>query len=116
MEEDMLTPRTRIPVPLAACLLALGCGRSDTPVVSVPGEATVTVDSSKLLLGAAPGGAAGVLKVREDAKDGDEVVIAGRIGGNKKPIGAGLAFTLVDQSLKSCADNGEDTATPWDFC
>jgi hypothetical protein len=72
-----------------------------------------------LVLAEAPAGAKEVLAVRKDAKQGDEVVLRGRVGGSKTPFVAGRAsFQLVDASLKAC---GEGTAmdeckTPWDYC
>jgi hypothetical protein len=56
--------------------------------------------------------------VRKDAKDGDEVVLRGRIGGSVKPFAENRAIvTLVDASVKSCADTeGDACETPWDYC
>lgn len=106
-------------VSLAACmglLVAIGCSQ-ETPKATAP-QAALAVDGSKYLLSSEPEGATGVTKVREEAKDKDDVVIVGRIGGSEDPwIEGRAAFSIVDPSLKSCADIGSDGCPkPWDFC
>ena len=56
--------------------------------------------------------------MRGSAKEGDEVTIVGRIGGDVKPwIDGQAAFMLVDSKLKPCNEQGDDgCATPWDYC
>ena len=62
---------------------------------------------------AEPPGAVGVIALRNDAKDGQEVVVVGRIGGSGQPIVKGrAAFTIVDLSLEPCCLEDE----PWTFC
>jgi hypothetical protein len=65
-----------------------------------------------------PDDAVDVIKVREDAEDQDEVVIVGRIGGSENPwVDGRAAFSIVDPSLKSCAECGShDCPKPWDYC
>src|ERR1019366_2624954 len=59
----------------------------------------------------------GVIQVREQAKEGDAVVIVGRVGGSREPCVKGrAAFTIVDPSYLSCDENGETCETPWDYC
>jgi hypothetical protein len=97
---------------LAAGLVVLsGCAREQP-------TALVTIDGSKYLLDSEPEGGIGVTKVRKEAKDQDEVVIVGRIGGQVDPwVRDRAAFFIVDLSLKSCADIGSDNCpNPWDFC
>lgn len=62
--------------------------------------------------------ATSVIKVRENASDGDEVVIVGRIGGSENPwIESRAAFSIVDGSLKACSDiEGDNCPQPWDYC
>jgi len=76
------------------------------------------VDGSKYLLNSEPDGETGVIKVREEAKDQDDVVIIGRIGGNENPwVDGRAAFLIADPSLKSCAETGcDDCPKPWDYC
>jgi hypothetical protein len=68
-------------------------------------------------LDAEPAGAKGVLDIRKESKDGDEIVIVGRIGGSRKPFTGRAAFTIVDPSIKPCNEIGDDDCpTPWDYC
>lgn len=103
---------------LVSGLLALpGCSAesSTAPSTSNPSSA---VDGSKYLLGSEPDGAVGVIKAREETKDQDDVVIVGRIGGSESPwVDGRAAFSIVDVSLKSCAEVGsDDCPKPWDYC
>src|SRR5262249_49184968 len=59
----------------------------------------------------------GVIETKQSAKNGDAVVIVGKIGGSEKPFTGRAAFTVVDLSLKSCGDReGDSCLTPWDYC
>lgn len=102
-----------------ACLLAgligVGCGGggSSTPVAA---HATDGIDKEKYLLQTEPAGAKSVKESRDSAKDGDEVVVVGHIGGDPKPWVEGrAAFWIVDSSIKPCPP-GEGCPTPWDCC
>ena len=59
-----------------------------------------------------------VIAVRKDAKDRQEVVVVGRIGGRVNPwIKGAAAFSIVDRSLKPCNEiEGDTCKTPWDYC
>ncbi len=76
-----------------------------------------TIDKS-YLLEKAPQHATDVAAIRKDAKDQQEVVVVGRVGGRKSPWVKGTAaFSIVDRSLKACSERPGDTCpTPWDFC
>jgi hypothetical protein len=76
-----------------------------------------TADAS-FLLKEEPKNAADVLAVRKDAKDQQDVVVVGRIGGRTNPWVRGSAvFSIVDRSLKPCNEIPGDTCeTPWDYC
>lgn len=101
---------------LSGLLTVSGCAKGD-PAASVP-SSSITVDGSKYLLDSEPPGGTGVIQVRQEAKDQDDVVIVGRIGGSAMPwIEGRAAFSIVDLSLKSCADCGsDDCPKPWDYC
>jgi hypothetical protein len=79
-------------------------------------------DASKFVLDAEPEGGQNVIAVRETAKDFDDVVIVGRIGGGLNPWVEGrAAFQIVDPTLLACSDEKEDgepcsCQTPWDYC
>ena len=117
METEMKTC-----VSLAACIglmLAIGCTQETTTTTASSGANSVSaVDGSKYLLHSEPNGSAGVIKIREEAKDQDDVVIVGRIGGSEKPwVDGRAAFSIVDPSLKSCTECGsDDCPKPWDYC
>ena len=70
------------------------------------------------LLEKAPQRAAEVAATRKDAKDQQEVVVVGRVGGRKSPwVKNAAAFSIVDRSMKACNERPGDTCpTPWDFC
>ncbi|OHB79972.1 MAG: hypothetical protein A2V98_21100 [Planctomycetes bacterium RBG_16_64_12] len=94
-------------------LLAAGCGRVLNPPAGSSPEGTAAADSS-YRLASEPAGAKDVKVARNDAKDMEEVVIVGRVGGDQNPWVEGLAaFTIVDLSLKPCE---EGCQTPWDYC
>jgi hypothetical protein len=70
------------------------------------------------LLKEEPKDAKEVKQVKEKAKNGDEVIIVGRIGGRRNPwVKGAAAFSIVDTSLKSCDQiPGDNCPTPWDYC
>lgn len=100
-------------------LVALGgCGVPPNPEENPDPKPKATApdassEGKKLMLSAEPAANKGVIAVRKEAKDGDEVVVVGRVGGSAKPFTENRAsFLIVDSSLKT-ADGCE---TPWDFC
>lgn len=111
---------------LVAGLGLAGCGNS-TPAPSAPSgtnaksnstPAALTSTKAHQVLASEPAGAKGVIDVRKGAKDGDDVVVVGRIGGDVKAFVEGRAsFSIVDSSLKPCNEKGDDGCkTPWDYC
>lgn len=108
-------------VSLAACLALLvvaGCSPETSTTASSSSVTTPAVDGSKYLLAEEPEGARDVITVRKEAKDGDDVVLVGRIGGSESPwIDDRAAFSVVDGSLKACSDiPGDACPKPWDYC
>lgn len=94
---------------LAATLLA-GCGTHDTQ------SHQPQAGGEKYLLAEEPAGAKDVLKQRKESKDGDDVVVVGRIGGEKDPWFQGRAgFWIIDRSFSPCPP-GENCPHPWDYC
>lgn len=108
-------------VALLGMMSAVGCKQEDesqsSQTAPESNAGTSTVDA-KYIMTEEPDGAEDVIAVRESAKDGDEILITGRIGGEMKPIVDGLvAFKIVDHSLNACSDiEGDNCATPWDYC
>jgi hypothetical protein len=79
--------------------LATGCG-SQSNASTQSSAANSSVDGSQYLLAEEPEGAMGVIEARQLAKDGEELVLVGRIGGEANPwIEGRAAFTLLDPSM-----------------
>ena len=77
-----------------------------------------SAEGAKYVLADEPAGAKDVIKARDEAKENDELVVVGRIGGSKEPWVEGLAaFTVVDKSFTPCNEReGDNCTTPWDYC
>ena len=77
-----------------------------------------SAEGEKFVLHAEPEEVKTVIAVRQSAKDEEDVTLVGKIGGSKNPWVEGrAAFTLVDESLKSCDQIPGDTCpVPWDYC
>lgn len=109
--------RTVAPLALAlsALLAVAGCGLgSDAPAA----PAAVPLPES-FWSPTEPSGAVPVSVVKKSAKTGDEVVLIGRAGGEKKTFSEGLAsFFVVDATIPACGEKGvpDDCKTPWDYC
>ena len=96
---------------LASVLVGCGSGAKAPPAASGP-----SAEGAKYVLAAEPADAKGVKELKADAKDGDEIVIEGRIGGDEKPWNDGQAAVMVvDKSLNPCSAE-EGCPTPWDYC
>ena len=112
---------SRRPRQLAACasislaLLLPACGSDPSPrPASSGGTDAVAAMVSRGAVDGMP-----VIQAKGRAAKGQEVSITGRIGGSEDPFASDRAvFTVVDASLKSCADmdDPDHCATPWDYC
>jgi hypothetical protein len=104
----------------ALCVMSLaiiaGCTQNKPPVA--PQAVGPDPAGEKYLLAAEPAGAKNVIDLRKNARNGDEVVIVGRIGGDVNPWLEGKAgFLIADTSLTPCSARPGDTCdTPWDYC
>ena len=98
---------------LLAVVLVIGCGQPSQSSVKKPSP-----EGQKYLLDAEPAGAKNVTEIRSAAKDNDEVIVVGRIGGSTDPWVKGMAaFTIGDVAVKACSElEGDTCPTPWDFC
>ena len=101
---------------IVGVVVVLGCSQ-DAPTTTKPTNPALAAESAKYLLKSEPADAVGVIKTRKEARDQDEVVIVGRIGGSEIPWVEGrAAFSIVDSSLESCAECGSDNCPkPWDY-
>src|ERR1051326_5213748 len=86
------------------CFVMLpGCGGAPVPAPAV------SIDGNKYILAQEPPGAKDVKALRGNAKDGDSIVVVGRIGGQAKPWIEGRAgFWIVDTSFKPCNEREDD--------
>lgn len=88
---------------------ATGCGQSSATGSSSDSQ-TLPPGSSKYVLSQEPDGAVGVIEARTDSKDGDEIVLLGRIGGRKDPWIRGLAaFVVIDAAMLVVGDGEESS-------
>jgi hypothetical protein len=105
---------------VATAAFTIGCSPPATPTDQVPvssPSAEPDAAGKKYLLDHEPAGIKGIIDLRKAAKDGDEVVVVGKIGGRDDPWYARQAgFTIVDASIPSCLDTGDGCKTPWDYC
>lgn len=88
---------------LAAILfLSTGCAQSPT-ATAIP-----SADATQFQLTTEPAGASEVLDVKDNAKDGQPIVVVGRLGGGLKPwVDGRAAFLIVDtRILPSCEEEG----------
>ena len=98
-----------------------GCDRGDaTQSSSTSGSTTANAEPlpANLVLTEAPANPKNVGALVKDAKDGEEVVLIGKVGGRKDPFVAGRAvMAVVDATQQSCKDiEGDNCPTPWDYC
>jgi hypothetical protein len=114
---------------LASGAMILGCEPEKPPVPVTPpppqptaGGAAAAGDASALpptlFVDKAPDGAVELAAAKKTAKPGDEVVVRGRIAGQKDPLAPNRAiFTLLDAAVPTCEKSPMDTCpTPWDAC
>lgn len=102
---------------ITGTLFLTGCG--DPAAQSTTDATNATKASSpSWILTAAPENATSITDAKASAKEGDEIVLRGRIGGRKEPIGEGSpVFTMMDLAIPHCGQNPDDRcATPWDYC
>lgn len=107
--------RPQILLPLIASVFLLACGddaRDDANAKT--GTDTASAIPESCWSEAALAGSTRVRDVRQNATDGAEVVVVGRV---KDFVPGRAVFTLIDSELKSCRENeGDCCETPWDYC
>jgi len=115
---------------LASSVILVACGgkgddhdhshtRQDRGAPTAPAAPEGTFPAT-LFATAPTGEPVGVGAMKQAAKQGDRVIVVGRIGGSKDPFLADRAMvTIVDPSVKLCGEaepENDHCATPWDFC
>ena len=107
--------RTRSALAALAVLALVACGeRHDSKMFSSAPALPAAVFAAT-----EPSGAREVGDVRASAKEGERVVVRGRVGGEHDPIVLGSAvFTLADIDKLEVCDAGVcmTCETPWDAC
>jgi hypothetical protein len=77
-------------------------------------ENNINNQLDKFLLTTNPTPASNVVETKEKAKDGEEVIVHGRV---KDFVKGYAVLVIADTSMKACVDNPEETCpTPWDYC
>lgn len=111
---------TTIALTTSTILMLSGCSESASePQAQTPStESTPETKAYAWVLTNAPEGDVSVTEAKSSAKEGDQIVIRGRIGGRHEPISADSpVFTIVDLGLEYCGQTTDDKCgTPWDYC
>lgn len=98
-------------------LILIGCGDSGNGKPSTNSPASTDSLPAGLFVTSKIEGATSVNELKKGAKEGDEVIIRGVVGGAVDPFVANRAVvSLIDYTVVSCKDNGESCPTPWDYC
>ena len=107
-----------IPVATTLLIVVSGCNEASTEQTSKAANAAEQTQPNAWLLTSAPEGAVSITEAKVNGKEGDTMVIRGRIGGRKSPISTESAvFTVVDLGLSYCGQHEDDSCgTPWDYC
>lgn len=101
-------------VVVLACLALVACGESKEVQGTDTNQNTEASLEGRLILNAEPAGGVAIRGMKESVKDGEDVVIHGRI---KDFLGGFAGFTIVDEEMKHCAErHGDQCKTPWDYC
>jgi hypothetical protein len=100
-----------------AVVVVIGCERETAPQAASAQPAAESLPAD-LFATTQPAGAVDIVTARRSAKDGEPIVVMGRVGGQKEPVGANRAIvTLADLSLPTCDKATMKTCeTPWDSC
>jgi hypothetical protein len=103
---------------LALGLLVTGCKESDDTATVTPAAPTEALPATLIATTQPSGDAQDVAALKKSAKDGDRVVVRGRVGGTPKPLADNRAImTVADLGLPTCEKTAMATCpTPWDSC
>ncbi len=112
-----MTKRITLAALLAMALALPACNGEDAPPKD-NGTATAVALPATLFVDAAPDGALDVTEVKKSTKEGDVVIVRGKVAGGDKPFVAGRAALMLgsDVSIESCDVMGDGCETPWDYC
>lgn len=98
-------------------LFVAGCEQGETSQSGATEQKRVSLPDG-LLLDHPPTGVTAISQIKQSAKEGDQVVLRGVVGGRVKPIVDNRAvMTVVDASTSNqCTSPNDMCTTPWDYC
>jgi hypothetical protein len=101
-------------------IAVVGCEQKNNATAAPKPDSAVTegIPASVIATTQPTAAARDVAAARKSAKDGEAVVVRGRVGGQKDPLADNRAImTIADLSLPTCDKTPMDTCpTPWDSC
>ena len=118
MRTSSLPAAARLALALVlSCGLVAACsdgGGGESPPVA---EATADLPAG-LFSDTVPADALNVSAAKAEAKEGDVIVVRGRVGGPSPFVPGRAVMTLADtEALTACSDReGDACAKPWDYC
>ncbi len=99
---------------LLAAVLS-GCGDSSLPGTDAASDSSPP--AALWLLAETPQDAIPVAQAKRTAREGDRIVVRGRIGGRADPLSHDVAvFVMMDPAVLSCRESGDGCKKPWDYC
>lgn len=98
--------------------LLIGCNEDASVPGGSPEDDVVALLPEDLLLDEMPANPTPITRLKQIAKEGDEVVMRVIVGGRKKPFVENQAvMTVIDASLNNqCKLDSHGCKTPWDYC
>lgn len=101
---------------LTLAFLTLACGdKKESSTDSTPTASNTVAES--FWMAKIEGTPRSVKEIIANGKDGEAVLVAGRVGGNVDVFVPGrAAFLIADLSLKDCYDMADECKQPWDYC
>jgi hypothetical protein len=121
MNKVIVSTGVMVGIVTLAMLVVAGCERSGSSSAAASGDSSQQADSlpASLIAATQPSDEAiSVAAAKQSAKQGDHVLVRGRIGAQKEPLAKNRAIlTLADVSLPTCDKTAMHTCeTPWDSC
>jgi hypothetical protein len=117
--KEITMTRTVLFTAAAGLLITLaGCDKASSEKAVETTATTEKAQPIEWILTSEPQGAISITEAKANGKEGDTVILRGRIGGRHSPISADSpVFTVIDLQLEYCGQNEDDgCSTPWDYC
>ena len=101
-------------------LIAVGCGDDDSakPQAAAADAEVEQMLPPGLIAAVQPEGAVDVAEAKKNLKDGQAIVVRGKVAGTEKPLADKRAImTILDPAVATCDTMpGDACKTPWDAC